>query len=358
MANRKLWLALLISVGSVALAGDVLLGRINNTSEIRTAARQFREEAAYLGLSTKNLVPNIEHSYRDWNASDGSDQETSAQVRRFQTDQSGYPVDKYDANRHKVTILFLGGSTTECNEVDEELRFPTVVQHQLRKAGLDVVTENAGVRGHTTQDSINALLNRSGFRQADIIVMMENINDRLRLGTQGNYDARLGKISPTSARAVLSAMSSLLDAAWDFIAYRSNALFILRYWANENAAWRDETHVAEVSERSIDLYEDAVLQNSEKYRENIQLFINIVRTLGKRPILMTQPLGRYSKGQNIFNEIVRDVARRNQVTLIDLDKAIEQVRVQAFLFDDIHLNNAGSKYVGELIASSLASFIN
>jgi lysophospholipase L1-like esterase len=358
MKNHKFWLFLFILLCSFAVGGDVLLGKISSSGEIRVAARQFREEAAYLEMPTKNLIPNIEHIYPEWNTSQNPSQQSSAQFRKFQTDQNGLVVDTPDENHHTVTILFLGGSTTECNEVAEELRFPTVVQRRLREAGLDVATANAGVRGHTTQDSINALLNRSGFRQADIIVMMENINDRLRLGIRGNYDARLGKVSPTSAQAVTGALRSFLEAAWDFITYRSNTVFLLRYWTNQNAAWREETRHAEVSERSIDLYEDAVLQNREKFRENIEIFVSIVRTLGKRPILMTQPLGNRSNGQDVFNEIIRNVAQRDQVTLVDLDRAIDQERNSAFLYDNIHLNNRGSKFVGELIASSLAPLVN
>jgi hypothetical protein len=278
MTHHKFWLVLFILLGGVAVAGDVLLGKISGSGEIRVAARQFREEAAYLEMPTKNLVPNIEHVYREWSTSQSPIQQSSAQFRKFRTDPNGLVVDTHGEDHHKVTILFLGGSTTECNEVAEELRFPTVVQRLLREAGLDVATANAGVRGHTTQDSINALLNRPGFRHADIIVMMENINDRLRLGIQGNYDARLGKASPTSARAVMGALSGFLEAAWDFITYRSNTVFLIRYWTDQNAAWREKTHLAEVNERSIDLYEDAVLQNREKFKENIELFVNIVHT--------------------------------------------------------------------------------
>jgi hypothetical protein len=63
--------------------------------------------------------------------------------------------------------------------------------------------------------------------------MMENINDRLRLGIQGNYDARLGNAPPASARAVTGALSNLFQAGWDFVTYRSNAIFLLRYWVNQ-----------------------------------------------------------------------------------------------------------------------------
>jgi lysophospholipase L1-like esterase len=358
MVHGKFWLGLFMLLGGFAFAGDTVVGWISSTDEIRVAARQFREEATPLKLPTKNLIPNIDHVYRDWDSSQDPDQRPSAQIRRFQTDTSGLVVDTPDGNVHKVTILFLGGSTTECNEVAEESRFPTVVQRRLRGAGFDVATANAGVRGHTTQDSINALLNRPGFRHADIIVMMENINDRLRLGVQGNYDGRLGNVPPTSSKALLGAVREVLETFWDFMAYRSNTLFLLRYWSSQAAAWREKTDGVEVSERSIDLFEDKVLQNREKFRENVKLFVNIVRTLGKRPVLMTQPLGIHSNGQNVFNDIVRDVARRDEVTLIDLDKAIAEIRNSAFLFDKIHLNNRGSNFVGEVVAASLTPLVN
>ncbi len=110
--HRKFWLGLFILLSGFALTGDALLGWISGSNEIRVAARQFREEAAFLELSTKNLVPNIEHDYREWNASQSPDQQSSAQLRRFQTDPKGFVVDKPDEIHHKVTILFLGGSKT------------------------------------------------------------------------------------------------------------------------------------------------------------------------------------------------------------------------------------------------------
>ena len=85
-----------------ALAGDALLGRISGSSEIRAAARQFREEAAYLEMPTKNLIPNIEHVYREWDTSQSPNQQSSAQFRKFQTDPNGLVVDTPDETHHKV----------------------------------------------------------------------------------------------------------------------------------------------------------------------------------------------------------------------------------------------------------------
>jgi hypothetical protein len=53
MTHRIFWFGLFILLGGLAVGGDVLLAWSSGTSEIRVAARQFREEAAYLQLPTK-----------------------------------------------------------------------------------------------------------------------------------------------------------------------------------------------------------------------------------------------------------------------------------------------------------------
>jgi hypothetical protein len=107
MTHRKFWLGLFILLlGGFALAGDSLLGWLSDTSGIRVAARQFREEASYLDLPTKNLIPNLEHTYRDWNSSQSPDQTPSAQMRRFQTDQHGLAASpELDDPRYSENVL-------------------------------------------------------------------------------------------------------------------------------------------------------------------------------------------------------------------------------------------------------------
>jgi hypothetical protein len=79
-------------------------------------------------------------------------------VRKFRTDHNGVVKGGNEVSTTATKIVFLGGPTTECNEVAEPFRFPALVERLLRERGLNIVTLNAGVRGHTTQDSINALL--------------------------------------------------------------------------------------------------------------------------------------------------------------------------------------------------------
>jgi hypothetical protein len=190
-------LLILVIVLSAGFLADHLLGYVGDTNQIREEARKFRAEAAFFRTMTLNIVPSIDHSFLP------ADRPPQSQIsqdapRRFRSDQDGTILSGHTVPVAKTTILFLGGSTTEANEVDEPFRFAAVVEEILRNAGLDVAAINAGVRGHTTQDSINALINRPRFRESDIVVMLHNINDRLMLALRGDYQADLGDDAPTS----------------------------------------------------------------------------------------------------------------------------------------------------------------
>jgi hypothetical protein len=183
---------------------------------------------------------------------------------------------------------------------------------------------------------------------------MHNINDRLWLGIHGSHAATLGTDGPTTGSAVLSSIQGLGTAVWDYLAYRSNSLFLLRYWANIAAAWHEQPLQVEISEKTIDLFEDAVLRHRTKFEENLHISLNLVRAIGRRPVLMTQPLARQSNAQDKFNDSIRSVASREQVLLIDLEGELDQDRSWAFLSDNIHLNTPGSTAVGNTIASAIA----
>lgn len=275
---------LLLTVG---FGGDLLLGFWNETAIVRDQARLFRSEAAYLRTTTLNLVPNLNHQY----LIEGSTRSDPAHYRKFRTAQDGTVLGAEPAPKTGRRVLFLGGSTTETNEVDKSSRFPTVAARLLAASGLTVETLNGGVRGHTTQDSINAFLNRPGFREVDVVVLMENINDRLRLTLDGSYAGRLGVIAPTSFEAVIDAGRSVLASTWDYVTYRSNALFLLRNQVARFNAWTGERSGVEVNETAIEFGGDKVFEHSKAYAQNLRAFVAIAKALGVTPVLMTQPLG-------------------------------------------------------------------
>jgi lysophospholipase L1-like esterase len=345
MGILTLMLSLAFS-GALVVAADYLWGLNGGLAEVRIAARQFRSETAPYALHTSALIPNVHHEYRDRNGNS---------PRLLRTNSDGLiigPTERSDEGA--VRILFLGGSTTETNEVAEDKRFPFVVQENLQRTGINAVTLNAGVRGHTTQDSLVAYLSRSGFRAANYVVLMHNINDRLWLAHFDGYASPVSRAGQTTWGAVELYLSGAARALWDFASYQSNLLFSLRQRLTFFNPWTGEPLLTgAVTERNLDHTGDRALQRLEKFDSNLHAFIALTRSQGSVPILMTQPLGNHSAAQQLFNDSIRRIAALENTLLIDLEDALGPEPHWAFLGDGIHYNDEGSEFIGKVIAQVL-----
>lgn len=346
--------SVLVVLGGVLCAFDYLYGVASGIAEIRREATLFRSEAATLRLATRAMVPNLEHEYPLPFRPEGETLIQGDRSRRMNTTEQGAVSTNPTPGLSGKTIAFVGGSTTECNEVDEAFRFPAIVEQRLRSDGGAVSVLNFGVRGNTTQDAINSLLNRPALAHSDLIVLMENINDRLLLVLRPDYGAVLPRSGPTSFSSVSDAAGLMLSTLWDFGVGHSNLLFFTESTlSNLNA--RTGLVSARISERTLDELPPPNPDAVALYAQNLRLFVGIVRLLGKTPVLMTQPLGRPSVGHEAFNETIRSVAADTRTTLVDLDQQMPLDREWAFFHDKIHFNNRGSIAVGKIIAVSLAS---
>ena len=198
--TMQFWLLLVLGTLATFACIDFVFGYTRMISTVRVSAQQFRSEAARMPIRTRNLVPDTNHIYHLPYRGDLGTNTSSGAPRIFRTDLNGTISSGGDAKVGATTkILFLGGSTTESNEVDEPVRFPAVVERLLNDHYLvPVEVRNGGVRGHTTVDSINLLLNNAAYAQATHVVLMHNINDRLLLAFQNGYQSPLGVSGDTS----------------------------------------------------------------------------------------------------------------------------------------------------------------
>ena len=341
----------LVTVGLAALfvTADVLLGKLTGLDKLRVAAQQFRAEAAPYGLRTQSLIPGTSNEY---------DHEGSIErKRRFEVGPVGQVLTSNEGGHEGVKILFLGGSTTESNEVHESKRFPSIVERQLNSSGIKSQALNLGVRGHTSQESILSYLSKPGLRNSEVVVMMHNINDRLWLSKFSDYAVDLPSTAPTSWGAVKDSTTQLLVNLWDFVSYKSNAIFLIRQRLLSFNPWSGETTPAGVvSERNIDSSIDSLQKNSPVFARNIRTFIAVARQNNGIPVLMTQPLGIDSEGQKLFNKIIRETATLEKTLLIDLEAEFGSGLRSSWLFlgDGIHLNDEGSEAIGQKIAQAIA----
>ncbi len=316
----------------------------------------FRSEAIPLPLTTHSLTPHTDNRYHLGLRDDPHFRGDINAPRLFRTNEDGTIINSMPPTKTppKNSILFLGGSTTECNEVDEEYRFPTLVGNILTKETKSTYRGiNLGVRGNTSHDSINLLLNHPSADQVKTVVLMNNINDRLFLANRGSYKAPLSLAAPTKWEAVVVSRLDLIENLWNYYSYRSNILFLLSTRLSTTNPWTGEKNIAVViDEDAIDFPDPNYEHSAQEFRRSLMVFIGIARSLNKHPVLMTQALGRESIQQKRFNNIVRMVALETKTHLIDLEERLSGKTGGAFLFDDIHVNNEGSRAIAQVIVEN------
>ena len=331
---------------------DYFLGLYKHTSTIRSEKFRFLMEVSPLETSTNHLIPNLKDSFIN-------EQLGQKENRKVTTDSEGLLVGTTE-KEYGIPILFLGGSTTENNEVDEEYRFPYLAPKLLSKnSSTPFFGVNAGVRAHTTQDSINLYINHPSplISSSSTVLVMHNINDRLRLKLDKNYKSQIDNPSPLSFKGIGQSFLSLGKSLWLFMISKSNILFLLDHSIdNFFSAYRG----TEVNERILDELLPPDFDEVKKYKQNLKNLVALIKINNQKPILITQSLGKKSNSQDVFNKAIRDVAVELKIDLIDLDKELKkEMQPQRLFYDDsIHFNNFGSIWASEIISERLGQILN
>lgn len=275
----------------------------------------------------------------------------------LRTDSRSYVLPSFQFEKPDATIAFLGGSTTLCAAVKEELRFPALVSSLLSEQGLKVNTLNAAYAGNTVHDALNVLLNHVVQDRPDWAVLMHAANDVGVLAKQGDYRSRMGQtVSIGNVGKWLMQMAS---------SHLSLAGRIRNYTLSTGApkdpaylAWRNDPARADLP---LDLY-----------RQRLLAFVHLCRDFGIEPVLMTQPMSGARNelspewadlgAQGRCNAIIRSIGTEEHVPVIDL---IEYLRMEvpdwdkadAVFFDGVHVNDNGSRVYAACIAERMRSLV-
>jgi lysophospholipase L1-like esterase len=298
----------------------------------------------------------------------------------LRVDRQGFIMPSRVHDRPDLTIAFLGGSTTECTYVDEDLRFPYLVGRLLeRQTDLKANSYNAGRSGNNSLHSLNILLNKVVNLKPDIVVMMHNINDLAILMYEKTYWNTNPSRSPIQER--LPTLKTVgHDLRQTFYLVRDLTFPNLARELKRLSPFRGKVkgdEFKDVRGQKITIDQDLLVR---EFSLNLQTFINICRARGIIPVLMTQPsrltdnpdplikkmmhqlevsqgitYGEFKGAFDRLNRAIREVGARNRVTVIDLAGEIPPVREN--ICDVAHFNNRGSKLVAARIAAGLAPVI-
>lgn len=265
---------------------------------------------------------------------------------QFRVDDRSYIIPSSRFEKPDKTIVFLGGSTTECIAVEESLRFPVLVSTLLERMGLKINTLNMGRSGNTTHDALNVLLNHVILDKPDIAMLMHASNDVGVLREDPLYRSRMGYI--------VNLMSQI---KWQTQIFSKYSYFIafLRYRLTHGKI------------HSGSGFKDSSIIPDEQYRQRLRAFVVLCRAFNIEPVLMTQPVATFKTeispqwlevgGQKIFNEVIREVGLEDSVLVIDLMQYIRQHpdydKPNKIFYDGMHVTDYGSKIYAEHIAKIL-----
>ena len=122
-------------------------------------------------------------------------------------DDDGFIVPSKKYANPDMSIVFLGGSTTECRYVAEDHRFPYLAGVLLeQQTGIKINSYNAARSGNHSLHSLDILLNKVIPLKPDIVVMLHNINDLVVLLYESSY------WNPKSSKPVIFDINKEIDA--------------------------------------------------------------------------------------------------------------------------------------------------
>ncbi|MBF0189323.1 MAG: SGNH/GDSL hydrolase family protein [Magnetococcales bacterium] len=339
---------------------------------------------AHRAISLREFPPHYRKSKLPRDAQMALTDSLEKRVYTIRSDEKGFIMPSRIHDQPERTLLFLGGSTTECFYVDEEKRFPYLTGRLLEKrTGKKINALNAAFGGNHTLHSINILLNKGLPEKPDMAVMMHAINDLYILILEGSYwnDHRsrshlvpLNKQKDSWLKRLIREKIPHINAGTRILQTRIKDT-LDRWRGKENTPWKGAAADEWINARgrTYDIDNEGILS---AFRRNLETFITTARIHGVTPVLMTQAnrfkedpdrliawLGAtffssygitYEQHMEIyraFNDEIRAVARDHQVVLVDLDREIPHER--EMMYDFVHLNDAGSEQAAAVIAATL-----
>lgn len=342
LAGRR-WVLLVVALGVSLLLAEGLLRLL--------WANPFAAEDP-----ERVLVLQLQHANADqrWNRAQIAPDDPKT---RFRTDARGYLLPSRRFQRPHATVAFIGGSTTECSAVREDLRFPALVSTLLEKRGLKVDTLNAGRSGNTLQNGLTNLVEHIVDDRPDVVVVMHVANDVGVLTTgDGTYPRK----------EVTSGVRAGLRGALQLAARHSSFVGIVRQVSTISRLEPKATNFA------ASRFAGAKVPDARPFEARLRAFIGVCKGFGIVPVLVTEPLATVRTSltpdwanpdsQDVFNYVVRQVAAQEGVVLLDLSRhLVENVpgyeRPMQVFYDAMHVTDAGSRIYADFLAGGLAELV-
>jgi lysophospholipase L1-like esterase len=278
-----------------------------------------------------------------------------------------------------LTILTVGGSTTECFHISDGKAWPDLLAQRLKGMFQPLWLNNAGMDGHSTFGHLVLMKDYILQLKPKVVLFLVGINDQA-LADYCALDKQFLKKPAATFRLAcvdtLAQYSEIVNYAVNINRYSKAHRGGLVH-ANIDFAGLKTLDVPDDSLNSIINYHK--VQYLSPYAQRLQELIDVSREHAIEPVFMTQPiiygevidpvsgadLGRVDIGgvngkvswelMKLYNQVLKQVAAKNQVLLIDL--AAEMPKSSSCFYDTAHFTNEGCRLVAQIIEPQLTSFL-
>jgi lysophospholipase L1-like esterase len=276
-----------------------------------------------------------------------------------------------------LTIIIVGGSTSECCYLSDGKAWPHHLGNRLSQSFDRLWVNNAGLDGNSTFGHTVLMRDYITDLKPKVVVFLVGINDVGRAGPH-RTDSRILKHSCEGG------IKGVLKMGANYSEIMSVCLNIIRArQANDRGI--DHRNIdlktRPSQEQTTEQIDDALAEHAPAflagYQQRLENLIRIAQDSNIEPVLVTQPsllgtgidpktginlatLETFEKRSGAldwallekYNGITRQVAIDADVPLIDLAKKLP--KSSEFFYDFYHFNDAGAEVVAEIIASDLA----
>jgi lysophospholipase L1-like esterase len=271
-----------------------------------------------------------------------------------------------------LTIVTIGGSTTECFYLSNGKTWPDLLGVKLQRDFPKLWINNAGLDGATTYRHIILLEDYVVKLKPKVVLFLVGIND-----------VGVGKINDRPRGGFGGWLKRMTNKSEVY----SLGLNIYRYFvARHRGLQHEEIDLrkqgslevpAAVQKKTLANYRDHYLKY---YRARLETLIRDCRTNGIVPVFITQPslygpaldpvtgvdLAKIKLGDDLngglmyaaldmYNDTLRQVCGQEQVKVIDL--ARQMPHNSAYYYDYLHYTEAGAAEVAQIIYQDLQPFL-
>ncbi|TAH04214.1 MAG: hypothetical protein EAZ16_05945 [Sphingobacteriales bacterium] len=286
------------------------------------------------------------------------------------------PEKPADLNSY-LSIITVGGSTTECFYLHDTATWTFQLQHKLDDNFSKLWLNNAGLSGHSTFGHKLLLRDYIVQLKPTVILFLVGINDVARTDLTDSDKSTI-KSAYKNIGSFLSQNSELCNVILNLMRSRKAAINQLHDSYINLAATRNNTLL--LAQPFIDsvLQKETVLLPA--YQQRLLNLINTCRQNNILPVFITQPslfgsgtdpvtdvnleTYRLEDGRNgnlfwqrleMYNKVTRTVCSTQKIHCIDLANSLP--KSSNLFYDRVHFTNEGAKAVAQIVHQNLFQYL-